>query len=110
MYLWSNLALAGRNILARYGLSSREGLRFYTPRGMEIRINPWWLRTPAVVAAVLVSLSIGMFYYEQWDTWLDTRNTLLRGYLADHGADLGSADVKSNDQRFLFGHIHTPLC
>jgi uncharacterized membrane protein (UPF0182 family) len=73
VYLWSNLALAGRNILARYGVASGEGLRFHTPRGREIRISPWWLRTPAAAAAVLVSLSFGGFFYEQWDTWLRFR-------------------------------------
>ena len=81
VYLWSNLALAGRNIMARYGVTSGEGLWFHTPRGREIRISPWWLRTPAVVAAALVSLSFGGFFYEQWDTWLRFRYGGAFGFL-----------------------------
>jgi uncharacterized membrane protein (UPF0182 family) len=81
VYLWSNIALAGRNIMARYGVTSGEGLWFHTPRGREIRISPWWLRTPAVVAAALVSLSFGGFFYEQWDTWLRFRYGGAFGFL-----------------------------
>lgn len=90
LYLWSNLALAGRNIMARYGVTSGEGLWFHTPRGREIRISPWWLRTPAVVAAALVSLSFGGFFYEQWDTWLRFRYGGEFGFLDPvYRADVG---------------------
>jgi uncharacterized membrane protein (UPF0182 family) len=81
-YLWGNLALAGRKVLAMYGASAGQGLRMYTPAGKEIRISPWWLRAAPVVVAAVIALSFGGLFYEQWDTWFRFR----------HGGGFGLSD------------------
>ncbi len=73
LYLWAHLAHAVRTILRMYGVLAGEDLWIRTPRGFDIRIDRRWLWAPPVVAAAVLSLSFGGFFFEQWDTWLRFR-------------------------------------
>ncbi|HZD54867.1 MAG TPA: UPF0182 family protein, partial [Candidatus Aquicultoraceae bacterium] len=81
-YLFANLSLAGRKILALYGAVADDGLRIRTFRGDVIRVSPWWLRAPPALVAAAVSLFFGGFLSANWDAWLRFR----------HGGEFGLAD------------------
>jgi uncharacterized protein len=81
-YLWGNLALAVRKILAAYGTSVGEGIWISTPGGRGFRIGTWWLWAFPVLTAAVLSLSFGGIFAVKWDTWIRFR----------HGGAFGIAD------------------